>query len=154
MPKITRTDNVSLGDLAVVYANNSGDFRGTPYSSVVDLMQNALTFPDAGKSYEVTQYAAPAAAGFNIVISGDSGQSVHLIITPSAGLAGGAITLPDVGTLKDRQEIVVNCTNQITSLTIDGSGAASVVGAPSSLGADDFFRLKFDAITGNWYRIG
>jgi hypothetical protein len=34
------------------------------------------------------------------------------------------------------------------------STGATVVGAPTSLAANDFFLLRFDAVTGTWYRVG
>lgn len=102
----------------------------------------------------ITQYASPVADSFNVAINSQlTGRSVHLILTPTTGFAAGAITLPITPGATDKQEVVVNCTQQVTALTIVGNGAG-VVGAPSSLGADDFFRLKYDLPTTNWYRIG
>lgn len=102
----------------------------------------------------ITQYATPAATGFNVAISSQlTGRSVHLILTPTTGFASGAITLPITPGAEDKQEVLVNCTQQVTALTINGNGGG-VIGAPSSLGADDFFRLKYDLPTTNWFRVG
>jgi hypothetical protein len=59
-----------------------------------------------------------------------------------------------VATVVDKQEVLVNCTQQVTALTVNGNGAVAVTGEPASLGADDYFRLKYDAIMRTWYRVG
>lgn len=152
--KITRTDAVSSGDLFVLYKTAAGDYRGAPADVVLQYMQNNLTFPSAGLAPFTTQYSSPSSTGFDVAISPTDGSSVHLILTPTAGFATGEITLPPVGTCVDKQEVLVNCTQQVTALSVDGNGATAVTGEPSSLGADDFFRLKFDAVTSTWYRVG
>lgn len=152
--KITRTDSVATGDLFVLWKTSDGDYRGCPASDVLQFLQSNLTFPDQG-GY-TTQYSAPSATGFNVTITDgvDDNTNVHLILTPTAGYAAGTITLPPVAGLSDKQEILVNCTQQVVTLTIDGNGATAVTGEPTSLAADDFFRLKYDLATKTWYRVG
>jgi hypothetical protein len=43
---------------------------------------------------------------------------------------------------------------QITAFAVGANGAAAVYGDPTTLGADDFFRLRFYQPTNSWYRIG
>jgi hypothetical protein len=81
-------------------------------------------------------------------------DNVHLILTPLAGYAAGTITLPAKATLVDKQEVLVNCTQAVTTLTIGLNGATGAVGAPTTLAANAFFRLMYDAVTSNWYRVG
>lgn len=151
--KLTRSDEVSAGDVLPVYIQNQGDARGVAVSVLQGYMQENLTFPPAtGMQEYVTQYAAPSATAFNIQIV--AGSNIHLILTPTAGFAAGAITLPPLSGLVDKQDILVNCTQQVTAFTINANGATAVTGEPSSLGADDFFRLKYDAGTSTWYRVG
>jgi hypothetical protein len=151
--KLTRSDEVSAGDVLPVYIQNQGDARGVAVSVLQEYMQENLTFPPAtGLQEYVTQYAAPSSTGFNIAIV--AGSNIHLILTPTAGYATGAITLPAVAGLVDKQDILVNCTQQVTTFTINANGATAVTGEPSSLGADDFFRLKYDLATSTWYRVG
>ena len=64
------------------------------------------------------------------------------------------IKLPAIANVIDKQDILINCTQAVTTLTIDDNGAGTVTGAPSSLSANDFFRLKYDATGDVWYRIG
>jgi len=100
-----------------------------------------------------TQYASPAASAFSVSIN-ELATNVHLILTPTAGFAAGTIVLPAVANCFDKMVILVNCTQQITALTIDGNCATAVTGEPTSMGADDFFTLKFDLTTTTWYRVG
>jgi hypothetical protein len=78
---------------------------------------------------------------------------VWLILTPVAGYAAGTITLPLSTNVVNKQEILVNCTQAVTTLTINGNGA-TVTGAPTTLAANAFFRLRYDGVTGTWYRVG
>lgn len=151
--KLTRSDEVSAGDVIPVYIQNQGDARGVAVSVLQEYMQESLTFPPAtGLQEYVTQYAAPSSTAFDIQIV--AGSNIHLILTPTAGFATGAITLPAVAGLIDKQDVLVNCTQQVTTFTVNANGATAVTGEPSSLGADDFFRLKYDLSTSTWYRVG
>lgn len=159
MPQINQLsalDQLAAGDQFPVYSQANGDARKVALSILQVYMQANLVFPSfSGMQQFETQYAAPSATGFSVTISPPStGNNVHLILTPTAGYAAGTIILPPVGQVVDKQEILVNCTQQVTALTINGNGAVAVTGEPASLGADDFFRLKFDIVTQTWYRVG
>lgn len=95
-----------------------------------------------------TQYAAPSATGFSVAVQT---TDTHLILTPVAGYAAGTLVLP---TGVDREEVLVNCTQAVTTLTITPASGETVTGAPSGLSANDFFRLRFDGVVGAWYRVG
>ena len=118
-------------------------------------MQDNLTFSDGIDDY-VTQYASPSSTEFSVTITdgSDDNTFVHLILTLTAGYDEGTIVLPPVAGVVDKQEVLVNCTQQVVTLTVDGNDAVAVTGAPSSLGADDFFRLKYDETVSTWYRVG
>lgn len=132
---------------------NSQDYR-VLLTTLIDYMQDNLTFPTfTGFVNFATQYAAPSSSGFSVSIT-DTSANTHLILTPTAGFAAGTIVLPNVTSAIDKQEVLVNCTQQVTALTVSGNGAVAVTGEPASLGADDFFRLKYDLLTQTWYRIG
>lgn len=141
---MTAGDVLSDADLLAVYDASASAVRSLTADSIADYTQ---------KKYFDMQYASPSATGFSVAIT-DSSANTHLILTPTAGFATGTIVLPAIANVVDKQEILVNCTQQVVALTVDGNGAGSVTGEPSSLGADDFFRLKYDAITNAWYRVG
>jgi hypothetical protein len=105
-------------------------------------------------SLQLTQYAAPNATGFNVQVAPQTnGASVWLLLTPLAGYAAGTITLPAVALCQHGQELLLNTTQSVTTLTVAGNGA-TVNGAPTTLAANAFFRLKFDGVLKVWYRVG
>lgn len=160
MPQINELsslDTLSPGDQLPVYAQSFGDARKSSISVLQQYMQDNLTFPTfTGQGEFTTQYAAPSATAFSVTITDGASDNtnVHLILTPTAGFADGTIVLPPVAGVVDKQEVLVNCTQQVTALTVDGNGAVGVTGEPTALAADDFFRMKYDAVTQTWYRVG
>lgn len=96
-----------------------------------------------------TQYASPSATGFSVTVNYDS---AWLVLTPAAGYAAGTLVLPL--SPADKSELLVNSTQAVTALTIDGNGASGVVGAPTGLSANGFFRLRYDGQSYTWYRVG
>lgn len=152
--RLTLKDALTSATVFAINVNGQ-DYRILS-SSVLEYMQDNLVFPSiAGGGQFETQYAAPSSSGFSVTIAPTTqGDNVHLILTPTAGYAAGTIVLPDVAEVADKQEVLVNCTQQVTALTVDGNGAVAVTGEPASLGADDFFRLKYDIITQTWFRVG
>lgn len=152
--QLSTVDALQSGDQFPLYDISNGDARKTPLSLLLAYIQANIVFPaDASM---VTQYASPSSTGFSITITdgADDTNSVHLILTPTAGYAAGTIVLPPSPGAADKQEVLVNCTQQVNTLTINGNGATAVTGEPTALAADDFFRLKYDLPTRTWYRVG
>ena len=96
----------------------------------------------------VTQYASPSATGFTVNVTEGN---TWLVLTPAAGYATGTIDLPaaDHG-----DELLLNTTQAVTTLTISTVAGDSVVGGPTTLAANDFFRLRYDEVLNRWYRVG
>ena len=143
----SRTNELDLGDLIVLYKGNDSDYRAI---SVPDFIKSINEQLKSNKA--TTQYASPNATGFNVLVESDFGD-IHLIMTPLATYAAGTITLPNVQLLSDKQEVIVNTTQTVTALTINPNGA-TVIGAPTTLLANGFFRLVYDAVMKTWYRVG
>lgn len=151
MPQINQlaaVDQVQSGDQVPVYSATNGDARKASLALLKTFFQEGITAADD----KITQYAAPSATAFSIQVNNDA-DSVWLVLTPTAGFAAGTLVLPAVANCVDRQEVLVNCTQAVTTLTVSGNGA-TVTGAPTALTANGFFRLRFDAITDTWYRVG
>lgn len=146
--QLSSASSLSLSDLLPVWSQTNGDTRKASLQTLLNLFSPLITASDD----KVTQYAAPSATGFSVSLT-DNSDSKWLILTPAAGYADGTIVLPAVGNCVDRQEILVNCTQAVTALVVDGNGA-TVTGEPTTLAANDFFRLRFDAVTDVWYRVG
>lgn len=150
---LTALDTLALGDNIAVGSSTNGDDRRAAISTLLTFLQANLTIVDASAFADyLTQYAAPSATGFSVAVN-DTDDNTHLIITPVAGYAAGTIVLPSSTNAIDGQELLCNCTQAVTTLTIDGNGA-SVVGEPSTLAANDFFRLRYDLPGITWYRVG
>jgi hypothetical protein len=146
--QLSAVDAVVSSDQVPIYSSTNGDARKASMNVLKEyILANATANDD-----KVTQYAAPAATGFTVTVL-DSDSSVWLILTPLAGYAAGTIVLPAVANCVDRQELLVNCTQSVATLTINANGA-TVVGAPTTLAANAFFRLRFDDVLNVWYRVG
>ena len=129
------------------YDPSQGQDLRCSLSQILALLQGSQQFQ--------TQYAAPNVSGYVILVNpATAGGNVWLLITPLAGYAAMTLDLP-AGL--NGQEIIVNCTQSVTALTVAGAtvGASPqpVNGAPTTLAANGHFRLKFDGVTGAWYAI-
>lgn len=146
--QLSAVDQVVSSDQVPIYSSEQGDARKASMATLLAFFSGQITANDD----KVTQYAAPSATAFDIQVNNDS-DSIWLILTPTAGFAAGTITLPAVANCVDRQEVLVNCTQAVTTLTVAGNGG-TVTGAPTTLAANAYFRLRFDAVTKTWYRVG
>lgn len=146
--QLSAVDTVVGGDQVPIYSSSNGDARKASMNVLKTFMQEGVTANDD----KITQYAAPSATGFSVQIADDS-DSIWLVLTPAAGYADGEIILPTLANCVEGQEILVNCTQAVTTLVVDGNGA-TVTGEPASLAANDFFRLRFEPVTDTWYRVG
>lgn len=146
--QLNAATTITGSDLLAVYSQVNGDARKVSLTNFAAWVATQITTSDN----KVTQYSAPSATGFTTIIT-DSSNSIWLVLTPVAGYANGAITLPSIANCVDKQEILVNCTQAVTTFVVNGNGA-TVTGAPTTLAANAFFRLRFEAVTSTWYRVG
>lgn len=146
--QLTTMDSVSDGDQVPFFSTNNGDTRKSSFSTLKTYFQTGVTANDD----KLTQYSAPSATGFSVQVNNAS-NSVWLILTATGTFAAGTLVLPTLANCVDRQEILVNSTQVVTALTINGNGA-TVTGAPTTLAANSFFRLRFDNVAKVWYRVG
>lgn len=140
--ELSRADSYDAGDLIPVFSSEASDTRSLSRAVLLATLEANLS-----RGTLSTRYAAPSATGFSV----NAEANTHLIMTPVAGYAAGTIVLPSSPT--DRDEFLCNCTQSVTTLTVSGNGK-SVVGAPTTLTADAFFRLKYDGVLSTWYRVG
>ena len=140
--QLSAADVIASSDLLPVYVMEDGDTRKVTLSTLIEFLEANLS-----RGTLSTRYAAPSATGFSI----NAESNTHLILTPVAGYAAGTIVLPASPT--DRDEFLVNCTQAVTTLTVNGNGK-TVTGAPTTLAANAFFRLKYDGVSSVWYRVG
>jgi hypothetical protein len=139
---------IAAADALPFYSASDGADRRTSVSqlatALAPLIQSTTTY--------ITQYSTPA-EGFNVgVYPLTVGGSVFLLLTPLASIAAGAITLPILSSASHGQEVSAHSTQSVSALTVLPNGAG-ISGAPISLAAGGFFKLRFDAINRFWYRI-
>ena len=140
--QLSEADALALGDVFPAYIYEEGDTRKVSINTLLAFLEENLS-----RGTLSTRYSAPSATGFSI----NAESNTHLILTPAAGYAAGTIVLPATPT--DRDEFLCNCTQSLTTLTINGNGK-TVTGAPTTLAANAFFRLKYDGVSSVWYRVG
>lgn len=149
--QLSAVDELAASDLVAIFSTANGDTRKASMTVLAAFVQALLNESSGG--FE-TQYSAPSATGFSVTINPSvDGGSVHLLLTPVAGYAAGTIVLPELAECEDGQEVLVNSTQAITALTVSGNGS-TVTGAPTTMAANAFFRLKFDGVFNAWYRVG
>jgi hypothetical protein len=142
----TSSSQITAGTLFPVYVANQTDLRKLPLGDLVTYLQQNFTRGDF-----VKQIVTPG-DGFNLEVEQD-GQPRWVILRPTGALATGTIVLPSTSVASDGQEVLVTCTLQITSFTVNGNGATAVYGAPSALSAEDTFKLKYESQTKSWYNV-
>lgn len=151
MPTINQlpvVSDLSGGDQLPLYNTANGDARRTSLNTLLAYFRKYFASPELS-----SQFVTPA-TGFNIAVAGSSPSvSVWVLLQPAGTLATGTFTLPLNTTSTDGQEVLVTTTQQITALTISNNGATAVYGAPTTLAAQDSFRLRYYADTNSWYRI-
>ena len=150
MPQINQLSSISQvsgANQIPVYDQNNGDARKMSISALLQYFQATFAAPTVA-----TNLFTPG-TGFNVAVPTPVSEQQWMIIQPAGTLASGTITLPlNTGT-PDGTEVLVTTTQQITAFTLALNGAANGYGAPSTLAAQDFFRMRFYQATNSWYRI-
>lgn len=124
-----------------VGTDSQSDFR-YPVSLLATYLQTTLASPVRKDAYSPT-------TGQTIIVT-FNGPDVWLPITPVGTIADLTITI--AGTPTDGQELLVNTSQTITALTMNAQVGASLQGAPTTLSADGFARLRYDGTV--WRRVG
>ena len=150
MPQINQLPllaQVSPGDQVPVYSPNNGDARRLPSSQLLQYFQQTFASPTLA-----TNVYTPG-TGFNLPVPTPVAQQQWMLIQPAGTLATGSVTLPLNTSTPDGTEVLITTTQQITAFTLNANGASALYGAPTTLGAEDFFRMRFVQATNSWYRI-
>ena len=137
----------SPGDQIPVYTPNNGDARRLPIGALLAYFQQTFASPTLA-----TNVYTPG-TGFNLAVPTPVAQQQWMLIQPAGTLAAGTVTLPlNTGT-PDGTEVLITTTQQITAFTLNANGASQLYGDPTTLAAEDFFRMRFVQATNSWYRI-
>jgi hypothetical protein len=138
---------VSPGDQVPIYSPNNGDARRLPISALLAYFQQTFASPTLA-----TNVYTPG-TGFNLAVPTPVAQQQWMLIQPAGTLATGTVTLPLNTQTPDGTEVLITTTQQITAFTLGLNGATAGYGAPTTLAAEDFFRMRFVQATNSWYRI-
>jgi len=150
MPTINQLpvlNTISSGDQLPVYSPNNGDARRTSIGSLLTFFQQSFASPTLA-----TNLFTPG-TGFSIAVPTPVAQQQWMLIQPAGTLATGTVTLPLNTQTPDGTEVLVTTTQQITTFTLAANGAAQLYGAPTTLAAQDNFRVRYYQPTNSWYRI-
>ena len=150
MPQINQLSSISPvsgANQIPVYDQNNSDARKMSVSALLQYFQATFAAPTVA-----TNLFTPG-TGFNVAVPTPVSEQQWMIIQPAGTLATGTVTLPlNTGT-PDGTEVLITTTQQITAFTLALNGAANGYGAPTTLAAQDFFRMRFYQDTNSWYRI-
>jgi len=150
MPQIYQLpllSQVSPGDQVAVYTPNNGDARRLSINSLLQFFQQMFASPTLA-----TNIYTPG-TGFNVAVPTPVAEQQWIVIQPAGTLATGTVTLPLNTQTPDGTEVLITTTQQITSFTLGINGATALYGAPTTLSATDWFRMRFVLATNSWYRI-
>ena len=149
MPQINQLpvlSQVSAGDQIPVYTPNNGDARRMSISSLLAYFQQTFASPTLASNIYTP------GTGFNIAVPTPTDQQ-WILIQPAGTLAAGTVTLPLNTQTPDGSEVLVTTTQIITTFTLAANGAAQLYGAPTTLAAGAYFRMRYVQATNSWYRI-
>ena len=144
LPLLSR---VSPGDQVAVYTPMNGDARRVSISALLQFFQQTFASPTLA-----TNIYTPG-TGFNVAVPTPVASQQWMLIQPAGTLATGTVTLPLNTETPDGTEVMVTTTQQITAFTLALNGATATYGAPTTLSATDWFRMRFVLATNSWYRI-
>jgi hypothetical protein len=147
--QLSQAGAIDGADELALFSKANGDTRKVTAQQLADCMLQVIEGePDD------TIYALSAAGGFTVpALPAAPGGSVWAQITLTAPASTGTVILPGIADRANGQEVLVTCTQAVTALTVSGSGAVTA-GAPTSLAANGFFRMRFDLVSNTWYRVG
>lgn len=146
--QLSAASNVNAGDLLAIYSQNNGDARKLAISALLTYFQQQFASPTLA-----TSISTPG-TGFNIAVPTPVAQQQWMLLQPAGTLATGTITLPLNTSTPDGTEVLVTTTQIITTFTLALNGATAANGAPTTLAANGFARMRFVSSTNSWYRIG
>lgn len=150
MPQINQLNTLDTpndSDLLPIYSQQNGDARKVSVGN----LRKAIESGNAQTEGFLTQYSFPAGSGFTTLVV-SSKENIWLILRPTAPFNVGTIKLPPQSDLFDGQRVIVNTTEAIFNLTIDGNGA-NLSGQPVTVAKDGSFELRYDAGSNIWYRV-
>ena len=145
--QLSQMAQVSGADLLPIYSSQNGDARKLSISGLLAYFQQQFAAPTlATNTYVPT-------TGFSIAVPTPVAQQQWMLLQPAGTLASGTIVLPLNTATPDGTEVLVTSTQIITTFALSLNGAAAANGAPTTLAANGFFRMRYVQANNAWYRI-
>ena len=146
--RLGRISTLGASDLIALFSTSLGGDAVATLTTLIAFIQTQL---NATGGF-VSQYSAPSSTGFSVTITPTvTGENVYLLLTPTGTLAAGTIVMPAAPV--HAQEVLVACTQIVTTLTVSGN-TYTINGAPTTFAANGFFRMRFDGVLNTWNRVG
>ena len=143
LPTIT---TLTSSDKISVYSNSSGYWAKASLSSLLTWFYTNFVSPSFDTTVNVP------VTGFTYTTTDDSTNQWH-ILRPAGTLSTGTVVLPAVANCADGQEIIITSTQIITTFSVNANGATTANGAPTTLAAGGYFKLRYNLLTTSWYRV-
>lgn len=140
---LTAVTSLAANDQILVADTSAGETARATLATLTAYLQSALTASPRRDSYSPL-------TGQTLTVPFTAGN-VWLVITPAGTIA--ALTVALTGTFTDGMEITLNTSQTITALTITTT-SGSLQGSPTTLAANGFASLRYDAGTNTWRRVG
>lgn len=148
--QLSSIDAIGDGDAFPMYSAENDEARKVTPAVIAAKVQSLIE----GEPDETVYALTVVGTTFSTTIEPATvGGNVYAQITLSGAFTAGTITLPGADVRGNGQEVLVTCTQAVAALTINGSGAA-VNGAPTTIAANGFFKLRYDNIANAWFRVG
>lgn len=146
---LTAVDSLASGDQFPISSASQGDTRRVSAATLAAFVGASVQTVDN----KVTQYSGPITSPATVTITPTTvGQSVWMIVAPAGTVATTAFVLPPASQSADKQEVLINTTQTLTSITMTSTGA-TVSGAPSTMAAGSATRMRYDKLTTTWYHV-
>ncbi len=149
---LSAVSSLQAGDNFPLYDASNGDSRKASLTVLTEWMQDNLTFTVVPAKYPSVQRQVTV-GGLGFVTYITSSNDTWMIFDPDATHQGGTINMPSgvapSGTPVDQQVVLITTTETLTTISIP-----NVAGAPTTLAADGYIKMMYDATGGVWHLIG
>jgi hypothetical protein len=139
---LTSATALTSADQIPMQSAADADARKASLSLLLSWLQENITIQALAQEYLVPL------TGFSYVVGAGN---TWLVLAPAGTIAAGTVVMPYAP--EDGAVVQINTTATITALTVSGV-SVTLVGAPTTLAANAFFRMQYRLATNSWYRVG
>lgn len=159
--KVTGTGSITVtgtGTAQDPYIVSLGTLDTNGTLAVADTASINMTLLGTGSIGDPYVVSGAVLVGANVTVAPTTGQTIVVdlgtnlqVINPAGTLAALTITLPAT-TGSFLSEVTILTTATLTSLTVNGAAGVTVAGAPTTLAANGYFKMRLVGTV--WRRVG